>query len=363
MRRLTRLEPYSATPAEFGAYHNLVTVIQTEEYPDDPPKSLEFTIKTQQSRADLKEMDCQTWLIQEDARVLARLITAIAHRQTNQHLMDIALHTHPDVRGQGLATLLLHKVLELADANKRSLIVGVTTGRTPAGEQVAERLGASKGIDMHTKQLSLCDLDPRLINAWLSPSAFVQSRYELGCWENEYRERDITAIAQLMEVMNTAPRENLKEEDTRITPAWLCEMVELSKARGSYFWTLYIRHKTRGEFAGYTETFWNPENPKILWQGATGVLPAHRGYGLGKWLKAAMIQKVQQERPSVTCIRTGNADSNAPMLAINQKLGFKPHSKTTIWQLETEQLRSYLQSKTVTVNPPRQATSITLQKG
>ena len=55
------------------------------------------------------------------------------------------------------------------------------------------------------------------------------------------------------------------------------------------------------------------------------MLPKYRGHGLGKWLKAAMLEKVLAERPAVKFVRTGNADENVPMLKINHALGFKPY--------------------------------------
>ena len=41
--------------------------------------------------------------------------------------------------------------------------------------------------------------------------------------------------------------------------------------------------------AGITEVYWNPNRPRLLWQGFTGVAPTHRGRGLGRWLKAEML--------------------------------------------------------------------------
>jgi len=74
------------------------------------------------------------------------------------------------------------------------------------------------------------------------------------------------------------------------------------------------------------------------------VLPEFQNRGLGRWMKTAMLQKVLRERPQVTKIRTGNADSNAPMLKINHELGFKPYISTYAWQVELAQVQAYLDS-------------------
>jgi len=74
----------------------------------------------------------------------------------------------------------------------------------------------------------------------------------------------------------------------------------------------------------------------------TGVFPQYRNKGLGRWLKAAMLDKVLKERPQVKYVRAGNADSNAVMLKINTALGFKPYTADALWQVELQKVLDYL---------------------
>ncbi|HEY3248436.1 MAG TPA: N-acetyltransferase, partial [bacterium] len=85
--------------------------------------------------------------------------------------------------------------------------------------------------------------------------------------------------------------------------------------------------------------------PEIVHQRGTGVLPQYQNLGLGRWLKAAMLEKILRERPQVRRVRTGNADSNAPMLKINRELGFRPYVSNSIWQVELPQVEAYLSSR------------------
>jgi GNAT superfamily N-acetyltransferase len=112
-------------------------------------------------------------------------------------------------------------------------------------------------------------------------------------------------------------------------------------------WTLFAREKATGKIAGYTEVYWNPERPENLSQADTAVFEEYQGRGLGRWLKAAMIDKVLRERPQVKRIRTGNADSNAAMLKINTEMGFKPYKSWKNWQIELDKVWEYLRARDV----------------
>ena len=104
------------------------------------------------------------------------------------------------------------------------------------------------------------------------------------------------------------------------------------------------RERASGLFAGFTEVTWHPNRPEILYQEGTGVLPEFQNRGLGRWMKAAMLDQVLGERPQIRRVRTGNADSNAPMLKINIELGFKPYISVRVWKVALTQVEAYLDS-------------------
>ena len=263
----------------------------------------------------------------------------------NKHLMGAEIAVLPEYRRQGLTNGLLSKVLEVAQAENRTLMIGVTNTRVPAGAAFVKKLNARTGIEAHINQLVLADLEPDLLRRWQENAKTTASDFELGLWTIPYPEEEIGAIAAMYEVMNTEPRGDLEIEDHTVAPKDLRQDEAYFAARGVERWTLYARHQPSGELAGYTEVFWDAEEPENVRQGDTGVLPRYRGHGLGKWLKAAMLEKVLRERPQVKRVRTGNADSNAPMLAINRALGFKPYLSETVWQLGREALEAYLTAK------------------
>lgn len=65
----------------------------------------------------------------------------------------------------------------------------------------------------------------------------------------------------------------------------------------------------------------------------------HRGQGLAKALKAAMILRVRRECSEVGRMITMDAHANAGMLALNDQLGFTPTEGTVMWQVRVDDLR------------------------
>jgi mycothiol synthase len=338
-------DPDTATHEDFVALNKYGNLLRAESRPDDPPRSIESTIKNVKNWKIFQKVEHHPWYLWEGEAIIASLFASVGFYDDNRHLLQGSINVLPDYRRQGLATSFLPKLVEIAEANERTLLITGTDSTVPAGEAFAEKLGADKGLETHTNQLVLAELDLSLLQAWMDGAKTSAKDFEMGLWTERYPEEDIQDICKLFEVMNDAPRGDLQIEDSKIKPEDLREGEASMKARGIERWELYVRHKLSGELAGFTGTYWDPENPENLGQGGTGVLPKYRGHGLGKWLKAAMIQKVMAERPVVKRIRTGNADSNAAMLAINNALGFKPYIAETVWQIEIEKIKSYLSQR------------------
>jgi mycothiol synthase len=345
MPDLKRFDPDTATHDYFKARHAYLTIRSQEEMPEDPPRSLEFSITNAKSWKLFEKEKNEVWHLWQGKEIIAELFVEVAFYEDNRHLLWCELEVLAPFRRRGNASLLLQKIVEIADTHQRTLVMSGTSSRMPAGTAFTERLGATKGIETHTNQLVIAELDKSLIEKWLGSAATTAKEFELGFWGDTYPEEEIQAVANLISVMSTAPKDDLQLEEWKAEPEDLRAGEAYSKARKIERWVLYVRHKLSGELAGFTSTYYDLENPENLSQGDTGVLPKYRGHGLGKWLKAAMIQKILAERPIVKRIRTGNADSNAPMLAINHALGFKPYIAETVWQIEVEKIKSYLQSK------------------
>jgi RimJ/RimL family protein N-acetyltransferase len=105
-------------------------------------------------------------------------------------------------------------------------------------------------------------------------------------------------------------------------------------------------HEGTGEAAGYTEVQYDPRVPHVIQQQGTAVIPAHRERGIGKWIKGAVVERILREWPAARYIRTGNANTNEPMLAINTRLGFRHAWDSVIWNIGIADARKYVEART-----------------
>lgn len=335
-------DPGQATPADYAALHAHRQLLRAERQPDDPPTSLDDMVRDMQSIPPFVVV--ANWVVWNERRdAIVAAADAVRFREgENDHLVQFDIGVLPAYRRQGLARALLGRIVETAQAENRRLLLATTNGRVPAGEAFMRRVGAQPGLEAHVNQLDLTSLDRDLLATWLAIGDARQAEYELGLWRGAFPEADLAAAAELMTVMNQAPHDAIELAEMQFTPEQLRQIEANLAARAVSRWTYYLRERATGKLVGYTAMHWLPDRPQLLSQGDTGVFPAHRGKGLGKWLKAAMLQLVLQERPDVRYVRTGNADSNAPMLAINRALGFRPYLSQCIWQMAVDTAAAYL---------------------
>lgn len=83
-------------------------------------------------------------------------------------------------------------------------------------------------------------------------------------------------------------------------------------------------HESSGEVVGLTEVVVAAQHPDRADQYDTVVVPAHRGYGLGRAIKARMLFELRSAEPRVKSVQTWNAFDAEGMLKVNAELGFQP---------------------------------------
>lgn len=341
---IRELPPRGASDAELAAVQAFRARLRAERWPDDPPLAADSTAQEYRNRPDFAHTALVPAWRDDEVVALAALFWREA--EDNRHAAFVSLQVLPEWRRRGLARRLLARVAEAARAAGRTLLIGDTDSGVPAGDALAERLGARPGLRQRIGQLDLDRLDRALLEGWIARARErAADAYELTPVPDPMPEALLGPYLGLEHVMNSAPRDDLEIEDVAWTPAQLRAHEAARRAQGVERLTLAARHRASGALAGYTELFWNPREPHFLSQGNTGVAPEHRGRGLGRWLKAAHLLAVLELHPEARRVRTNNAASNGAMLAINDAMGFRPVKEVTAYQLELAGLERYLRER------------------
>ena len=305
----------------------LMAELHTERGSEDPLPTLENMAS--QLRSIPSYIRLILWLARsEKNEVVGEAILILIDNPEQAHLAPIKLSVSPRYRRRGLGRRLFSVARAAAIEEKRRVVDLETDSRVPAGAAFARSLGAMPGLVSGQNRLYLAEVNRDEIEAFRkAPPGFSPV-----LWRNETPDEWLTERVRLSEVYNDIPTGDLDLGDIKLTPERLRDE-EAGRARaGIQSWTLAARDDATGKLAGLTELHWNPTRPHVVQQQITGVSSDYRGRGLGLFLKAELLQTLLAECPEARFISTDNADSNAGMRRINERLGYRRHVEVTSWQ-------------------------------
>ncbi|HUR77527.1 MAG TPA: GNAT family N-acetyltransferase [Acidimicrobiales bacterium] len=260
-----------------------------------------------ENRTELVGVMCVSWEDYED----------------NRELSWIELDVTPPYRRQKAGAALLQVGFEFVKEQGRPLVGFDANNHVPAGWEFLKAIGADHKYTGRFSMLKFAEVDRPMLEGWVARSAERAQDYELLRWDGPCPDEYADPFVAEQNVMNTAPTENLEYEDEVFTVGRLRDREAMHAHRNIEQIVRVARHKPTGEFVGHSDV-WLPQRwPTKAYQNDTGVNPAHREKGLGRWLKAQMLLDLMNERPQLDNISTWNAGSNDAMLGINYAMGFK----------------------------------------
>ncbi|ANE42523.1 GNAT family N-acetyltransferase [Deinococcus puniceus] len=320
----------TASPQERLAAADLILACYAAAYPEDPPLVRDQVAATLGDH--LPDEVVLPSLVRVGGQVIGWAKLEFSLTQ-NLHAAHANIMVHPDHRRAGVGRALAATMEQQARQQGRRIVTFMTSDRVPAAHAFADSLGGEAALPMRQSQLVVADVSAELLERWCTrPEA---DPYRLHVWTT-LPEEYLARAADLMGVMNSAPRGELDVEDWTFTPEMIRGWEKMMAKEGELCLTLAAEDTATGTLAGYTQLFWHPQRASIAYQGATAVRPEYRGAGLGKWLKAAALRQLPAQCPGTRFIRTNNADVNAAMLAINVQMGFLPYAAVTEWQLKLD---------------------------
>lgn len=103
---------------------------------------------------------------------------------------------------------------------------------------------------------------------------------------------------------------------------WLKSLDEYSQSSGDNYIIFTVSQKDSGVL-GFIEGSINNSEPDFFLQRLVAVKKDQRGKGIGKFMKALMLNDLRSNHPKAIKLKTANNDNNFSAVAINQKLGFE----------------------------------------
>ncbi|MGK5743046.1 GNAT family N-acetyltransferase [Micromonospora sp. URMC 103] len=208
------------------------------------------------------------------------------------------LHTHPEHRGRGVGTALLAAALDHLRA------LGVRRIRTWALEEAlpfARRHGFTPSREM---RYSALDLRPAPPMPPAPPGVRWRPLSELAP-ERMYEAEVATAADEPGDVPSDAI-----DYDTWRHDVW--ENIGLDR-------TASTAAEVDGEVAAFSLVMRDGDR---MWSDYTATVPRHRGRGLARLTKQVALHRAAAG--GVRVAYTSNDEANAPMLAVNARLGYRP---------------------------------------
>lgn len=246
----------------------------------------------------------------------------------------------PEHRGRGIGSALLERVRVRARAEKRrSLLTTVHVPPSEAEDASGLRFARRHGFALrHTDIRRVLDVPlPSERLAELEAHAAARSGgYQLVSWTGACPEEYVEQFAYLQGMMATeAPPGPLSRETARWDDARQRTDEQRRAARGqATYATIAVAPGDGGTLAGFTRIYSTTAQPAQVQQSGTLVLKEHRGHRLGLAMKLANQRAVLAAEPRVRQIETLNAEQNAPMVAVNEQLGFWIVERVERWQGE-----------------------------
>lgn len=336
MTTIDAFDPAAANDDELRQLYDFEGVIEAETEPDDPRAPFEVAVR------EMREPPSWTknlrWLARADGKIVGQSFLELEYLETNRYNAWVDVAVLPEHRRAHLACRLLEPAVEAAAADDRT-VLNAWAAEESAGDAFLAALGLEKRSVERRSRLLTHELDRSMLEEWVERAAERAAGYSLIGFDDHCPDEWVEPYVTLFDVMNTAPRDDLDMEDWHHTPERIREHERRREWARRHKWSIIARHDATGALAGFTEVIGAEWETDLIWQEDTGVDPAHREKGLGRWLKAAMLLRLLDERPEVRRIDTWNAGSNRPMLAINVALGFRPVKHYGDWQISTDKLR------------------------
>ncbi|MFI7523497.1 GNAT family N-acetyltransferase [Micromonospora globbae] len=246
------------------------------------------------------------------------------------HLAELELHVHPAERRTGTGSRLLDAAVRAAREDGRRALLAQAEAGSPGDGFLAAR-GFRRALTLTYARLALADVDLAMITEL---AGRPHPGYRLSTWDGVVPDELAETFVASRRAMDDMP---MGEVDYgRVT--WDVDRVRAAARavaeRGDLLHTVVAVDESDGAIVGFSELVVPGDGTGDGRHYGTGVLPEHRGHGLGRWMKAEVIRQARERYPQLGGLLTDTAEDNRHMRAVNDALGYTPTHQTIEYQLD-----------------------------
>lgn len=231
-------------------------------------------------------------------------------------------------RRRGIGRALAERVEQIARADGRSLLMAAAN--LPFDDREAH--GYRRFAEACGYELSNCEVVRHLtlpvpdeqIQAWIDEAAPHHAAYAIETFVGAVPDDLVESLCVLLgQLAVDAPTGAVDFEEEAVTPQRYAEQVATIAAMGRARYETVALTPDR-QVAAQSTLAMSLEENTVVYQWGTFVHREHRGHRLGLATKAVNLRAVQAARGDLTLVGTQNAETNGYMVAINERMGFRP---------------------------------------
>lgn len=234
------------------------------------------------------------------------------------------LQVHPAECRAGVGTRLLAAAVEAASEHGKKGLLAPAVAAGSAGDAFCSARGMRQALALTYTRLPLADT---------ALEATPVVGYRLVQWDGTVPDELAETFARARPAMDDMPM----GESGYPPQTWDVERVHAVAAavekRGELLCTT-AAIAADGDMAGFTEVVLAGDGTGDGQHYGTGVLAAHRGRGLARWMKIEQIALLKDRFPQLQGLLTDCADDNTAMRRVNDTLGYRPTHRSLLYRLD-----------------------------
>jgi RimJ/RimL family protein N-acetyltransferase len=205
-----------------------------------------------------------------------------------------------------------------------------------AGHRFLTHAGAAAKHSMVESCTFLDDLDWPRLQTWENVAGDLGLTWE--CYAGRVpRETLVALLPTLTALVSDVPLGSLDAPPIRLEIESYDQWYDGMARTGGMHHVVMLR-EPGGAIIAMSEASWDSRNPNVAFQIFSAVARPWRRRGVARAIKAALLRQIRSASPGAREVRTFNAESNAPILAVNRRLGFTALRRHVDYQITRAEL-------------------------